>query len=100
MSELRQVRTGAVTVLVATELLGELGDWSQPVRVRVDETPGTGTGYEMTFQTVDREAVQQLDQVRAAFQRWSGGPDDEFEQTMRALLDAPAERDRRMGVED
>jgi chromosome segregation ATPase len=35
-------------------------------------------------------ARQQLDQVRAAFQRWSGGPDDEFEQTMRDLLDAPA----------
>jgi hypothetical protein len=33
---------------------------------------------------------QQLDQVRATFQRWSGGPDDEFEQTMRDLLDAPA----------
>jgi hypothetical protein len=48
----QQVREGAVTVLVATELLGELGDWSQPVRVRVDETPGTGTGYEMTFQTL------------------------------------------------
>ena len=31
-----------------------------------------------------------LDQVRAAFQRWSGGPDNEFEQTMRDLLDAPA----------
>jgi hypothetical protein len=37
-------------------------------------------------------ARQQLDQVRAAFQRWSGGPDYEFEQTMRALLDAPARR--------
>jgi hypothetical protein len=41
-----------VTVLVATELLAELGEWSQPVRVQVIETPGRGTGYEMIFQAV------------------------------------------------
>jgi hypothetical protein len=30
-----------------------MSGWSHPVRVRVDETPGVGTGYEMTFQTAD-----------------------------------------------
>jgi len=38
-----------VTVLVATDLLPELGDWSDPVQVKLIETPGLGTGYELTF---------------------------------------------------
>ncbi len=42
-----------VTVHVATDLLAELREWSQPVQVQVVETPGVGTGYEMTFRTVD-----------------------------------------------
>lgn len=36
-----------VTVLVSTELLAELGDWSQPVQVKIIETPGVSTGYEL-----------------------------------------------------
>ncbi|MGH9251983.1 MAG: hypothetical protein ACRD0W_21070 [Acidimicrobiales bacterium] len=41
-----------VTVHVATELLAELGKWSPPVQVQIIETPGYGTGYELTFRTV------------------------------------------------
>jgi len=55
-----------VTVLVATELLGEMGDWSQPVRVRVDETPGTGAGYEMTFQTLHGDTRHLREQIAEA----------------------------------
>lgn len=40
-----------VTVLVSRELLEELGEWSPPVQVRIVETPGTGTGWEMTART-------------------------------------------------
>jgi hypothetical protein len=42
-----------VTVLVDTELLAELGDWSQPVQVKIIETPGAGTGYELIAREVD-----------------------------------------------
>lgn len=41
-----------VTVLVSTELLAELGDWSPPVQVKIIETPGVGTGYEMIARSV------------------------------------------------
>jgi len=41
----------AVTVLVDTELLAELGEWSPLVQVMVKETPGVGTGWEMVFRT-------------------------------------------------
>lgn len=37
-----------VTVLVARELIdGMQGDWSPPVQVRIVETPGIGTGWEL-----------------------------------------------------
>lgn len=45
-------RDREVIVLVATELLAELGQWSQPVQVQVIETPGEGTGYLMIFREV------------------------------------------------
>lgn len=52
-----------VTVLVSRELIDQIGeDWSGPVQVRIVETPGIGTGWEMTARTV----------VCAA---WSGGPE-------------------------
>jgi hypothetical protein len=40
-----------VTVLVSRELLKRLGEWSESVRVKVVETPGVGTGWEMIAQT-------------------------------------------------
>lgn len=40
-----------VTVLVSRELLKRLGDWSEPVRVKVVETPGVEPGWEMIAQT-------------------------------------------------
>lgn len=39
----------SVLVLVHRELLAELGEWSQPVQAMIIETPGEGTGWEMTF---------------------------------------------------
>lgn len=42
----------AVTVLVSTELLAQLTDeWSPPVQIHVDKTPGIGSGYEMICRT-------------------------------------------------
>lgn len=40
-----------VTVLVSPELLEQLGDWSPWVQVRIVETPGVGTGWEMEART-------------------------------------------------
>lgn len=40
-----------VTVLVSRELIEQLGDWSEPVQVRIIETPGIGTGWEMEART-------------------------------------------------
>lgn len=45
------VEDGVVTVLVSTELLANLGEWSEPVQVMVCETPGVGTGWELIFRT-------------------------------------------------
>ena len=42
---------GTILLLVATDLLADLGDWSQPVQVMIHETPGAGTGYELIFRT-------------------------------------------------
>lgn len=42
----------AVTVLVSTELLAQLTDeWSPPVQIHVNKTPGIGSGYEMICRT-------------------------------------------------
>lgn len=40
-----------VTVLVSRELLEQLGEWSEPVQVKVVETPGVGTGWELIART-------------------------------------------------
>lgn len=40
-----------VTVLVSRELLEQLGEWSEPVQVRIVETPAIGTGWEMICRT-------------------------------------------------
>lgn len=42
-----------VTVLVSTEFLARLGEWSDPVRVMIQKTPGVGTGWELIFQTIN-----------------------------------------------
>jgi hypothetical protein len=42
-----------VTVLVSTELLERLGEWSEPLQVMIRETPGVGTGWELIFRTVE-----------------------------------------------
>lgn len=47
---------GYVAVAVSRELLAELGDWSQPVQARIEETPGVGTGWEMTFRRAPEPA--------------------------------------------
>ena len=44
-----------VTVWVSTELLAELREWSDPVQVKIVETPGSGTGYEMVARTVRQD---------------------------------------------
>lgn len=36
-----------VTVLVSPELIDELGEWGPPAQVRIIETPGVGTGWEL-----------------------------------------------------
>jgi hypothetical protein len=41
-----------VTVKVSTDLLAGLREWSRPVQAQVVETPGHGTGYELTFREV------------------------------------------------
>lgn len=42
-----------VTVLVSRELIELLGDdWSEVVQIKLIETPGVGTGYEMIARTV------------------------------------------------
>lgn len=44
----------AVTVLVSTELLAQLeADWSAPMQIHIDRTPGIGSGYEMICRQVD-----------------------------------------------
>jgi hypothetical protein len=48
-----KVEDNAVTVRVATEFLARLGEWSDPVRVMICETPGVGTGWELIFQTLN-----------------------------------------------
>jgi hypothetical protein len=42
----------AVTVLVSPELIKELGEWSQPVEVRVVKSDASPTGYEMIARKV------------------------------------------------
>jgi hypothetical protein len=49
-----------VWVEVATELLAELGEWSDPVRVRISDLRPDG-GVEMVFQKFD--AAHQLDRT-------------------------------------
>jgi hypothetical protein len=65
-----------VTVLVATELLAGLREWSQPVQVQIIETPGHGTGWELTFRInevdvrAERDAaVAKLEKIGAALAR-------------------------------
>lgn len=41
------LRTIHATVLIDAELLAELGEWSLPVQVKINATPGFGTGYEL-----------------------------------------------------
>ena len=42
----------SVTVLVSPELIAQMnGEWSAPVQVQIVETPGVGTGWEMTCRT-------------------------------------------------
>lgn len=43
----------SVTVKVSPELLKQMGEWSEPVQVKIMETPGTGTGYEMIARRVE-----------------------------------------------
>lgn len=50
--------TPTVTVLVSRELLAELGEWSAPVQVKVVETPGIGTGWEMIARTYGERPVE------------------------------------------
>lgn len=47
-----------VTVLVSRELLEELGQWSAPVQVKIVETPGVGTGWEMIARTYGERAAE------------------------------------------
>jgi hypothetical protein len=49
-----------VWVEVATELLAELGEWSEPVRVRISDLRPNGK-VEMVFQKLD--VAQQLDRT-------------------------------------
>lgn len=46
-----------ITVLVSRELLEEMrkrpSGWSPPCQVRIYETPGAGTGWEMEARTVE-----------------------------------------------
>jgi hypothetical protein len=45
----------AVSVLVSTELLAQLeADWSPPVQIHIDRTPGIGSGYEMVARPPQR----------------------------------------------
>jgi hypothetical protein len=55
-----------VTVLVATELLAELREWSQPVQARIIQTPDHGTGYEMTFRINEADVRAERDAARDA----------------------------------
>jgi hypothetical protein len=45
----------SVTVAVTRDLVEALGQWSQPVRVMIRETPGVGTGWELICRTLDWE---------------------------------------------
>ena len=45
----RRVLVGYVPVLVSTDMIDVLRDWSEPIRARVVETPGVGSGYEMNI---------------------------------------------------
>ena len=42
-----------VTVLVSTDYLAQLDEWSNPVQVMICETPGVGTGWELIFRNAD-----------------------------------------------
>jgi hypothetical protein len=55
-----------VTVRVSTELLAELREWSQPVQARIIETPGSGTGWEMTFRINEADVRAERDEAHAA----------------------------------
>lgn len=64
----------AVWVLVATELLAELGEWSQSVQAHVaDEGIGHSPRYEMTFRTVKTEE-QLREQWAAEFDQMGDNP--------------------------
>lgn len=55
MIEGLQQMPDAVTVLVSTELLAQLeADWTPPVQLHIDRTPGIGSGYELIVRTVQR----------------------------------------------
>lgn len=41
----------SITVLVSPELVKRLGEWSEPVQVKVIETPGIEPGWEMIART-------------------------------------------------
>lgn len=45
-----------VTFLVTPELALELGEWSTPVQIKVTETPGSGSGWEMVARVADLTA--------------------------------------------
>lgn len=48
MIEGLQQMPDAVTVLVSTELLAQLeAEWTPPVQLHIERTPGIGSGYEM-----------------------------------------------------
>lgn len=56
-----------VTVQMSRELVEQLRDWSEPVQVRVIETPGAGTGYTLATRKV---------YVHAELRPMSGDDDD------------------------
>lgn len=63
-------RVWAVTVLVSTELLTQMEDWSPPVQIQVRRTPGIGSGYEMIARTINVEQIAE----RARTEAHAGAP--------------------------
>ena len=65
------IENANIMINVSAELRAQLNAWSAPVQVKVIETPGIGTGWEMIFRrpegqavvpaTVDREHEECLD---------------------------------------
>jgi hypothetical protein len=55
------LENSTVTVLVSTELIAELRQWSAPVQIRVVDTPGVGTGYELEARRVDQVIAERGD---------------------------------------